>query len=129
MKLFLLLCIVATLSSCDGYTRSFTPPVGQAATPADEQMRLLTALIQVATERGYKRSEAHPESEAYTVTATFYKSVGSDSVQVKLLRNHVSGELSFAIADWPGGKRSEESQAMEAALLRKLGAPLATMTP
>jgi hypothetical protein len=128
MKLFLLLPLAALLCACDGYVQTFRPALSastqQSAAALDaERMRLLTAVQEVARIRGYSASTPNFESDRYTVTAAYFKSVGSGSVQVKLLQDNASGEFEFAIADWPSSKRSEESETFEADLCRKLEAP------
>ena len=90
------------------------------ALPTEERQKLIVALTEVASERGFTRSDPRFESDSYTVTAVFFKRIERGSVQMKLLRDAKTGKYRFVIIDWPSSTRSAESVAVEDAIRKKL---------
>jgi len=119
--LFVALPIV--LGSCDGHVRSFRPlPIAarSGASPTEEKQRLIVALTEVASERGFTRSDPSLESDSYKVTAVFYKRIERGSVQMKLVQDEKTGRYRFVVIDWPSSSRSAESVTVEDAIRKKL---------
>jgi hypothetical protein len=120
----LFLGLAITLCSCDGHVRSFKPVSSAARTGSStpgEREKLVDAITEVASQRGYTRSEPTSESQSYVVIASFYKRVDRDSVQMRLVQDTKTGTYRIVIIDWPSFTRSTESVAAEAAIHAKLG--------
>ena len=123
LKLILIFTIIIVLNSCDGHVRSFKVPLPTArsgASQAEDKQKLIDAITEVASERGFIEYNPVYKTDSSKVIIAFQKQIENGSVRIELHQETKTGIYKYVILDWPSATRSAESVAVESAIREKL---------